>query len=678
MPAKSVVLYNLANEHWGIIDKSTSEIVDYVIIPEDAILKKDSSAILKIVKSYVSLEVNSFITYRERHLSISPLNPVRYFFNKIIKKSDDAEYVVEKFKRTTKQALINSTLARDSKLNDILDAIKKYVFADEFAVWIYNDFTGYYTVLESSFDVGDCACFKRERKHTLSRTFIKAKDGNNFVNHIDPQLKHQCTCSCTNLIKFYLSKEETPYEMEFLLCIYSNKENYKLREETVGDICELFHLKLSQLYLRYIDRWKDTTKHITQSYSPGKLKHFYSECVKTIVNQLGWEAASIFKSGSKYLRLASTYNTLNEFPQEEVKYELSADSLTVATAKSGDVGFSYHIHTAAGNTHIYDEPTALPPTNWVAVPIGEQSPAGVLRVKNKNESDKAVYFNSIDIDMLTNISKIIDYCQNIEKAFEYEKRQRKKELKQKEREYDYLHDTLRTFRHEIRSPMTVFTQAADLIKLELVRNGIIDNASELPEAVSLIFRDLKSTGDRLRFISHLLTFEPSALVERNETCLVYKEIVAPVLAFAKWHALKNRKPISDDRQSMGRLMGVKAYALAASIAFHVVVDNAIKYSNRDTRIEVNGRQDPDYSVIVVKNTGLDILEEEKERIFEKFNRGVIPKRRKTEGDGIGLALCRSIMEYFGGKVVLAQLKNPTIFELHFPIDREELYEDTLH
>ena len=55
-------------------------------------------------------------------------------------------------------------------------------------------------------------------------------------------------------------------------------------------------------------------------------------------------------------------------------------------------------------------------------------------------------------------------------------------------------------------------------------------------------------------------------------------------------------------------------------------------------------------VVAVRDTGIGIAEEERERIFEAFQRGGRGVRTSTEGTGLGLTLSRQIVELHGGRI----------------------------
>ena len=73
-----------------------------------------------------------------------------------------------------------------------------------------------------------------------------------------------------------------------------------------------------------------------------------------------------------------------------------------------------------------------------------------------------------------------------------------------------------------------------------------------------------------------------------------------------------------------------------------LIENAIKYSPKNTLIEVNLMEMSDKISLAVSDEGPGIAEEEKERIFDKFYRVGNETTRTAKGTGLGLYLCKKI------------------------------------
>lgn len=96
-----------------------------------------------------------------------------------------------------------------------------------------------------------------------------------------------------------------------------------------------------------------------------------------------------------------------------------------------------------------------------------------------------------------------------------------------------------------------------------------------------------------------------------------------------------------------------------------LLDNAIKYSENDSLIEVFFTKEENHAAVRVTNAGVGIPEEDLERVFDKFYRVRSPK--KVSGSGLGLAICKGIVEAHGGHVTARNIAGYGVeFEFTLP------------
>jgi two-component system sensor histidine kinase KdpD len=98
-----------------------------------------------------------------------------------------------------------------------------------------------------------------------------------------------------------------------------------------------------------------------------------------------------------------------------------------------------------------------------------------------------------------------------------------------------------------------------------------------------------------------------------------------------------------------------------------LIDNAIKYSPKDSPIFINAREIKSGIELQVTDEGVGIPEEDLERIFDKFYR--VSRPENIQGTGLGLAISKGIIEAHGGTIRAEnRLGGGTIMTIQIPGD----------
>ncbi len=83
---------------------------------------------------------------------------------------------------------------------------------------------------------------------------------------------------------------------------------------------------------------------------------------------------------------------------------------------------------------------------------------------------------------------------------------------------------------------------------------------------------------------------------------------------------------------------------------HNLLDNAIKYSPRSSQITISGEMKNDHIQVSVADEGQGIPQADLAKIFDAFYRIAGTDAQKTRGTGLGLTICRAIVEVHGGRI----------------------------
>ncbi|HET8913180.1 MAG TPA: ATP-binding protein [Ktedonobacteraceae bacterium] len=101
-----------------------------------------------------------------------------------------------------------------------------------------------------------------------------------------------------------------------------------------------------------------------------------------------------------------------------------------------------------------------------------------------------------------------------------------------------------------------------------------------------------------------------------------------------------------------------------------LLDNAVKYSPKRRELKIDCRATGEEVIVSVSDAGMGISLREQERIFDRFHRVEDRLTRSRPGAGLGLYICRAIIEAHGGKIwVQSTLHEGSTFSFSLP--REE-------
>ena len=97
-----------------------------------------------------------------------------------------------------------------------------------------------------------------------------------------------------------------------------------------------------------------------------------------------------------------------------------------------------------------------------------------------------------------------------------------------------------------------------------------------------------------------------------------------------------------------------------------LVSNALKFVEISPIIEIITKEEKDYVLLAIKDNGIGINPESGKKLFQLFHR-LHRDSTRFEGTGVGLALCKTIVEKYGGKIWFESTEGKgTTFFMHFP------------
>jgi signal transduction histidine kinase len=102
-----------------------------------------------------------------------------------------------------------------------------------------------------------------------------------------------------------------------------------------------------------------------------------------------------------------------------------------------------------------------------------------------------------------------------------------------------------------------------------------------------------------------------------------------------------------------------------------VISNAVKFSNNDTTVTIRSTLENNEWCVVVSDQGIGIPAADLPRLFQRFFRAQTAKEAQIQGTGLGLYVCKAIVEGHGGDIAItSQVGVGTTVTFHVPLDGE--------
>ncbi len=210
--------------------------------------------------------------------------------------------------------------------------------------------------------------------------------------------------------------------------------------------------------------------------------------------------------------------------------------------------------------------------------------------------------------------------------------------------------------HDLKEPLSIVQSYIQLLKRKY--NGTFDN-----EANEYVDFALSGTKRMKTIIGDLLEY---SRISKAGNGLVKEHHDFNELAKI---ALKNLEPIITEKQAnihIGNLptgLGVESQIVSI---FQNLIGNALKYvKDKKPEIFVTAVNNEHYDIIEFIDNGIGIPPSKKDEIFGIFKR--LHTNSDYPGTGIGLAICKKIMEYHKGKIEVESKEGEgSVFRIYFP------------
>lgn len=252
-------------------------------------------------------------------------------------------------------------------------------------------------------------------------------------------------------------------------------------------------------------------------------------------------------------------------------------------------------------------------------------------------------------------------------ALESERNAREKEATAILAEQEKLRaNLLRTISHDLRTPLTSISGNADNL---LANDEMFDT-----ETRRQIYTDIREDSEWLiSLVENLLSV--SRMGDGKSDIRMSAELVSDVIDEAVRRTEKNANAHKlTVKESDGILLARMDARLIVQVLINLI-DNAIKYTQSGSEIEISAVEKDNEIAITVADNGHGIADEIKPRVFDMFYTGAEKIADSRRSLGLGLALCKSIVNAHGGEITVTDNKpHGAVFTFTLPKEEVEISE----
>ncbi len=215
--------------------------------------------------------------------------------------------------------------------------------------------------------------------------------------------------------------------------------------------------------------------------------------------------------------------------------------------------------------------------------------------------------------------------------------------------------------HELRTPLNAIIGFSQLQlydeSLDQEARGNLNLILEAGEHLLVLVND----------ILDIVRLEQNRITIDLENCSLEKAVMESI-ALVQPLAQKQKVKITSTNLNFWVLA---QHARLVQVVINLLT-NAIKYNVPEGDVIVTAQKDSGYICIDVIDTGIGIVEEQIEQVFEPFKRLASKLESKIEGTGIGLTLTKYLVERMGGTIqVQSKLDAGTKISVRLPAVKEE-------
>lgn len=197
--------------------------------------------------------------------------------------------------------------------------------------------------------------------------------------------------------------------------------------------------------------------------------------------------------------------------------------------------------------------------------------------------------------------------------------------------------------HELKNPLT-----SAVMGLYTVKDGYLGelNAGQ-KKSLESVAKSLDYFQDMVRNYLDLSRLEQGQLVAKKRQFELQEAVIGPALE-ALERQMQDRHITVENR--VPEKLVINADPTLMRVIYDDLVSNAVKYGREGGNILLEADEHGDKITLSVRNDGEGIPPEKRDQLFKRFSRLDTPSATGKKGTGLGLFICKEIVEKHGGEI----------------------------
>jgi two-component system, sensor histidine kinase and response regulator len=215
--------------------------------------------------------------------------------------------------------------------------------------------------------------------------------------------------------------------------------------------------------------------------------------------------------------------------------------------------------------------------------------------------------------------------------------------------------------HQLKAPLGAVKQYLDVL-LYTSRDKL---AGETLDWISRSQARIQEMLDLIQDWLMLSKLDRGSLCESNQSTDIVKVVTDVVQEYQQLPSITHVTIGMELTPGLAQVCGdfVSLHMLVENL-----VSNAVKYNRPGGKVNVKASADEKWIVLEVSDTGLGIPEAFRQHLFEEFYRIKVPETQNIPGTGLGLVICKRIVDELGGSIEVSSKEGEyTVFTVKLPV-----------